>query len=67
MLRSQAGPRSTPRVDTRARSSSTAGEHKVAAIVEEAERYDLDLDGSFAYSDSVTDLPMLETVGHPSP
>ncbi|MEC7402827.1 MAG: HAD-IB family hydrolase, partial [Actinomycetota bacterium] len=25
----------------------------------------LDLDGSFAYSDSVTDLPMLETVGHP--
>ena len=43
----------------------SAGEHKVAAIVEEAERYDLDLDGSFAYSDSVTDLPMLETVGHP--
>ena len=42
-----------------------AGEHKVAAILEEAERYDLDLDGSFAYSDSVTDLPMLETVGHP--
>jgi HAD superfamily hydrolase (TIGR01490 family) len=42
-----------------------AGEHKVAAIREEAERYDLDLDGSFAYSDSVTDLPMLETVGHP--
>ncbi len=43
----------------------SAGEHKVAAILEEAERYDLDLDGSFAYSDSVTDLPMLETVGHP--
>ena len=42
-----------------------AGEHKVAAILEEAERYDLDLGGSFAYSDSVTDLPMLETVGHP--
>jgi HAD superfamily hydrolase (TIGR01490 family) len=25
----------------------------------------IDLDGSYAYSDSITDLPMLEAVGHP--
>ena len=43
----------------------SAGEHKVTAIDEEAERYGLDLGGSYAYSDSVTDLPMLERVGHP--
>ena len=43
----------------------SAGEHKAAAILEEAKRYDLDLSGSFAYSDSVTDGPMPETVGHP--
>ena len=43
----------------------SAGAHKVTAIDEEAERYDLDLAGSYAYSDSVTDLPMLERVGHP--
>ena len=27
--------------------------------------HDLDLDASWAYSDSVSDLPMLELVGHP--
>ncbi|MEM9200249.1 MAG: HAD-IB family hydrolase [Actinomycetota bacterium] len=43
----------------------SAGEHKVTAIEAEQERYGLDLDGSYAYSDSVTDLPMLERVGHP--
>lgn len=43
----------------------SAGEHKVTAINDEAERYGLDLGGSYAYSDSVTDLPMLERVGHP--
>ena len=43
----------------------SAGEHKVTAIEAEAERYGLDLANSFAYSDSVTDVPMLETVGHP--
>ena len=43
----------------------SAGEGKVEAINEEAERFDIDLDGSFAYSDSVTDLPMLSMVGHP--
>ena len=43
----------------------SAGEGKVEAINAEAERYGIDLAGSFAYSDSVTDLPMLSMVGHP--
>lgn len=43
----------------------SAGIHKVEAIEQEAERHDLDLQASFAYSDSITDLPMLESVGHP--
>ncbi len=43
----------------------SAGDNKVIAIREQAERYGLDLDASFAYSDSITDLPMLEAVGHP--
>ena len=43
----------------------SAGEGKVEAINEEAERFGIDLEGSFAYSDSVTDLPMLSMVGHP--
>lgn len=43
----------------------SAGVHKVEAIEREVERHDLDLANSFAYSDSITDLPMLETVGHP--
>ena len=30
-----------------------------------AERDGIDLDASYAYSDSVTDIPMLEAVGHP--
>ena len=42
-----------------------AGENKVIAIDGEAKRFDLDLEGSYAYSDSVTDLPMLQRVGHP--
>ncbi|MGH9048219.1 MAG: HAD family hydrolase [Acidimicrobiia bacterium] len=41
------------------------GESKAKAIRQLAEREGIDLDGSYAYSDSVTDLPMLETVGHP--
>ncbi len=41
------------------------GPGKVAAIEELVERDDLDLAGSYAYSDSATDLPMLEMVGHP--
>ncbi|NNE72914.1 MAG: HAD-IB family hydrolase [Acidimicrobiales bacterium] len=41
------------------------GVHKVAAIEEEARTWSIDLDASYAYSDSITDLPMLEAVGHP--
>lgn len=41
------------------------GPHKAEAIIEMAERDGIDLGESYAYSDSVTDLPMLETVGHP--
>ncbi len=41
------------------------GENKAVAIRERAEQYGIDLEGSFAYSDSATDVPMLEAVGHP--
>lgn len=40
-------------------------ENKAAAVRELAERAGYDLDASYAYSDSSTDLPMLEAVGHP--
>ncbi|MHA3019011.1 HAD-IB family hydrolase [Mycobacterium sp. BMJ-28] len=42
------------------------GEGKVEAIRELAAREGYALEHSYAYSDSVTDLPMLEAVGHPS-
>src|SRR6202046_1571860 len=38
---------------------------KAEAIRELAEREGIDLDQSYAYTDSVSDLPMLEAVGHP--
>lgn len=41
------------------------GAQKAEAIRELASRVGLDLDGSYAYSDSATDIPMLEVVGHP--
>ncbi|AXI78818.1 HAD family hydrolase [Peterkaempfera bronchialis] len=41
------------------------GENKAAAIKELAGTEDYDLERCYAYSDSVTDLPLLETVGHP--
>jgi HAD superfamily hydrolase (TIGR01490 family) len=41
------------------------GETKAAAIRELASEEGYDLEGSYAYSDSATDLPMLEAVGHP--
>ena len=41
------------------------GEAKADAIRELAGRVGIDLKGSYAYSDSVSDLPMLEAVGHP--
>ena len=41
------------------------GPFKAAAMKELADKYDIDMAASFAYSDSITDLPMLEAVGHP--
>ncbi len=41
------------------------GPNKAAAMVELAGRCGIDLAASSAYSDSATDLPMLEAVGHP--
>src|SRR4051794_28265470 len=43
----------------------TYREGKAQAIREVAEREDLDLSESWAYSDSESDLPMLRCVGHP--
>jgi len=40
------------------------GENKAAAMRELAETYGYDLAHSFAYSDSITDAPMLGAVGH---
>ncbi|WP_024285847.1 HAD family phosphatase [Cellulomonas sp. KRMCY2] len=40
------------------------GENKATAVRELAEQQGYDLAESYAYSDSGTDLPMLETVGH---
>ncbi|HIE21161.1 MAG TPA: HAD-IB family hydrolase [Acidimicrobiia bacterium] len=41
------------------------GQGKAKAMIELAETEDIDLSASYAYSDSATDLPMLEAVGHP--
>jgi HAD superfamily hydrolase (TIGR01490 family) len=41
------------------------GEDKARAIEQLAEREGLDLERSYAYSDSASDLPMLRLVGHP--
>lgn len=41
------------------------GENKVGAMIELAALRSIDLGRSYAYSDSITDLPMLEAVGHP--
>jgi len=41
------------------------GPAKVVAMRRLAMRHHLDLAASYAYSDSATDLPMLEAVGHP--
>jgi HAD superfamily hydrolase (TIGR01490 family) len=61
---------SRPRVDEEGRYTGEMafyayGPYKVEAMVELAAREDLDLAASWAYSDSYTDLPMLEAVGHP--
>lgn len=41
------------------------GENKAVAIRDHAQRFGIDLAESYAYSDSVTDEPMLALVGHP--
>ncbi len=41
------------------------GEHKAAAMHRLAEEHHYDLSRSYAYSDSITDLHMLEAVGNP--
>ena len=41
------------------------GEQKAEAIRGLAQRLGLNLEGSYAYSDSVTDVPMLAAVGNP--
>ena len=41
------------------------GPFKAEAMRVMAAREDIDLSASYAYSDSITDLPMLEAVGHP--
>jgi phosphoserine phosphatase len=41
------------------------GEGKVEAMRDFAREHDLDLAESYAYSDSASDLPMLEAVGNP--
>jgi HAD superfamily hydrolase (TIGR01490 family) len=42
------------------------GPAKVEAMTSLARREGYDLSRSYAYSDSITDLPMLESVGHPA-
>lgn len=42
------------------------GKGKAEAVRAFAQRYGYDLESSYAYSDSSTDLPMLEEVGHPT-
>jgi HAD superfamily hydrolase (TIGR01490 family) len=42
------------------------GANKASAIVAHAHRMGYDLDTCYAYSDSATDLPMLEVVGRPA-
>jgi HAD superfamily hydrolase (TIGR01490 family) len=41
------------------------GENKAVALRETAEAEGIDLEASYAYSDSITDLPILEAVGVP--
>jgi len=42
-----------------------AGPFKPVAMAELAQEMDIDLAASYAYSDSATDIPMMEAVGHP--
>jgi HAD superfamily hydrolase (TIGR01490 family) len=61
---------SRARVDEAGRYTGTMefyayGEYKAEAMRALAERDGIDLSESYAYSDSYTDVPMLDTVGHP--
>ena len=59
-------PRSTTTATTRASSSSTrTASTRRTRSASSPSAEDIDLAASYAYSDSVTDLPMLEAVGHP--
>jgi HAD superfamily hydrolase (TIGR01490 family) len=42
------------------------GSHKADGLRELAAKHSYDLTESYAYSDSITDTPMLEAVGHPN-
>ena len=59
-VKTDAQGRYLPEVDVYA-----MGPGKAEAMEELARTADIDLEGSFAYSDSITDLPMLEAVGNP--
>jgi HAD superfamily hydrolase (TIGR01490 family) len=59
-----------PKVDEHGRYSGEVdfysyGPSKVVAMEEAARRDGIDLEASYAYSDSITDAPMLGAVGHP--
>ena len=61
---------SRPRVDADGRYTGEMefyayGPFKADAMRELAEKEDIDLSESWAFTDSYTDVPMLETVGHP--
>lgn len=61
---------SRPRIDAGGRYTGELdfhayGPYKAEAIRALADREGIDLSASFAYSDSYTDVPMLEAVGHP--
>lgn len=43
-----------------------AGQNKAVAVHEMAARKDYELTGCYGYSDSVSDLPLLQTVGYPT-
>ena len=43
-----------------------AGPNKVVGVRQAAEQHGYDLSSSYAYSDSISDLPLLGSVGHPT-
>jgi len=60
----------TSRLDTQGNYSGelefySYGSFKSQAVHTLADKHNIDLEESFAYSDSITDVPLLECVGHP--